>query len=54
VIFMDEGRIVEQGPPAEVLDRPREERTQRFLRRTLRLPDTLEELAIEEDKEDAE
>jgi polar amino acid transport system permease protein len=32
VIFMDEGSIVEQGTPAEVLDNPREERTQRFLR----------------------
>jgi polar amino acid transport system permease protein len=32
VIFMDEGRIVEQGPPAQVLGAPREERTRRFLR----------------------
>ena len=31
VVFMDEGRIVEQGPPAQVLDSPREERTKRFL-----------------------
>ncbi|MGZ8666803.1 MAG: amino acid ABC transporter ATP-binding protein [Solirubrobacterales bacterium] len=31
VIFMDGGVIVEQGPPAEVLGNPREERTQRFL-----------------------
>ncbi|WP_028923093.1 amino acid ABC transporter ATP-binding protein [Pseudonocardia acaciae] len=31
VVFMDEGRIVEQGPPAQVLDRPREERTRAFL-----------------------
>jgi polar amino acid transport system ATP-binding protein len=31
VIFMDEGRIVEHGPPAQVLDSPREERTKRFL-----------------------
>ena len=31
VVFMDGGVIVEQGPPAEVLERPREERTQRFL-----------------------
>jgi ABC-type polar amino acid transport system ATPase subunit len=31
VIFMDEGVIVEQGRPAEVLDNPREERTKRFL-----------------------
>jgi ABC-type polar amino acid transport system ATPase subunit len=31
IVFMDEGRIVEEGPPARVLDEPREERTQRFL-----------------------
>jgi ABC-type polar amino acid transport system ATPase subunit len=31
VVFMDEGRIVEQGKPADVLDDPREERTKRFL-----------------------
>ena len=31
VVFMDEGRIVEEGPPAQVLDSPREERTRRFL-----------------------
>ena len=32
VIFMDEGRIVEQGPPAQVIDNPHHERTRRFLR----------------------
>jgi ABC-type polar amino acid transport system ATPase subunit len=48
VIFMDDGKIVEQGRPEEVLDRPKEERTRRFLRRTLQLADSLEELAIEE------
>jgi ABC-type polar amino acid transport system ATPase subunit len=31
VIFMDEGRIVEEGRPADVLENPREERTKRFL-----------------------
>jgi polar amino acid transport system ATP-binding protein len=31
VVFMDEGAIVEQGPPAQILDDPREERTRRFL-----------------------
>jgi polar amino acid transport system ATP-binding protein len=31
VIFMDEGVIVEQGPPAELLDDPRQQRTKRFL-----------------------
>jgi polar amino acid transport system permease protein len=29
---MDEGRIVESGPAAEVLENPREARTQQFLR----------------------
>ncbi|HZC94896.1 MAG TPA: amino acid ABC transporter permease/ATP-binding protein [Bradyrhizobium sp.] len=32
VIFMDEGQIIEEGPPEQVLDQPRHERTQRFLR----------------------
>ena len=36
VIFMDGGRIVEEGRPAEVFSRPREERTRAFLRRLLR------------------
>ncbi|MDQ3823335.1 MAG: amino acid ABC transporter ATP-binding protein [Actinomycetota bacterium] len=49
LIFMDEGRIVEQGKPTDVLDRPREERTQRFLRRTLQLAHSLEELEITEE-----
>jgi polar amino acid transport system ATP-binding protein len=31
VIFMDGGVIVEEGPAKEVLDRPREQRLQRFL-----------------------
>ena len=33
VIFMDGGVIVEQGPAREVIDPPREERTQHFLSR---------------------
>lgn len=32
VVFMDEGVIVEEGPPEIVLERPREKRTQKFLR----------------------
>ncbi len=32
VVFMDGGVIVEDGPPREVLENPREERTQKFLR----------------------
>jgi polar amino acid transport system ATP-binding protein len=31
VVFLDAGRIVEQGPPAQVLETPREERTRAFL-----------------------
>ena len=31
VLFMDEGRLVEEGTPAELFDNPKEERTQRFL-----------------------
>ena len=31
VVFMDGGGIVEEGPPAQVLESPREERTQKFL-----------------------
>jgi polar amino acid transport system ATP-binding protein len=48
VVFMDGGKIVEEGKPTDVLDRPREERTQRFLRRTLQLAHSLEELTVEE------
>jgi ABC-type polar amino acid transport system ATPase subunit len=32
VLVMDEGRIIEHGPPEEVFKNPREERTRRFLR----------------------
>ncbi|MFE7650221.1 amino acid ABC transporter ATP-binding protein [Streptomyces phaeoluteigriseus] len=35
VVFMDDGRIVEQGPPTEVLERPKEERTRLFLSKVL-------------------
>jgi polar amino acid transport system ATP-binding protein len=31
VVFMDGGVIVEQGPPSQVIDDPREERTKKFL-----------------------
>jgi ABC-type polar amino acid transport system ATPase subunit len=48
VVFMDEGKIVEEGVPADILDRPRKERTQRFLRRSLQLAHSLEELTIDE------
>ena len=31
VIFMDDGVIVEHGPPSQVIDAPQEERTREFL-----------------------
>jgi polar amino acid transport system ATP-binding protein len=48
LVFMDEGRIVEQGRPADVLSNPREERTRRFLRRTLLLDHALEGITVTE------
>jgi polar amino acid transport system ATP-binding protein len=35
VVFMDEGRVVEQGPPESVLECPAEPRTREFLARVL-------------------
>ena len=35
VLFIDEGLILEEGPPAEIFDHPREERTRRFLSKVL-------------------
>ena len=35
VVFMDDGLIVEQGTPAEVLDAPRHARTRSFLAKVL-------------------
>ncbi|MFB8027929.1 amino acid ABC transporter ATP-binding protein [Streptomyces sp. NPDC056465] len=35
VVLMDEGRIVEQGTPCDVLDRPAQERTRAFLSKVL-------------------
>ncbi|WP_330315663.1 amino acid ABC transporter ATP-binding protein [Streptomyces platensis] len=35
VVFLDEGRIVEQGPPRVVLDHPEHERTRDFLSKVL-------------------
>jgi ABC-type polar amino acid transport system ATPase subunit len=48
LVFMDEGQIVEQGDPATVLDNPQAERTKRFLRRSLQLAHSLEELSMAE------
>jgi ABC-type polar amino acid transport system ATPase subunit len=36
VIFMDEGRIIEEGTPDEIFQHPKAERTQRFLEKVLR------------------
>ena len=33
VIFMDDGRIVEQGDPRQVFENPSKERTKQFLSR---------------------
>ncbi|MEU7056043.1 amino acid ABC transporter ATP-binding protein [Streptomyces sp. NPDC046197] len=35
VVFIDGGKIIEQGPPSEVLDKPRHERTRDFLSKVL-------------------
>ena len=35
VVFMDDGAIIEQGTPADVLDNPQHERTRAFLSRVL-------------------
>jgi polar amino acid transport system ATP-binding protein len=53
LIFMDGGRIVEEGRPTDVLDNPREERTRRFLRRSIQLAHSLEELSVNEEGADA-
>jgi ABC-type polar amino acid transport system ATPase subunit len=47
LIFMDDGHIVEQGRPQEVLSNPKEERTRRFLRRTMLLDHALEGMTVE-------
>ena len=36
VVFMDKGVIVEEGPPEQIFNNPKKERTQEFLKRTLR------------------
>jgi len=35
VVFMDKGRIVEEGPPSDIFSAPREERTRDFMRHIL-------------------
>jgi polar amino acid transport system ATP-binding protein len=38
VVFLDQGRVLEQGPPEQVFTAPTEERTRQFLRRVLPPP----------------
>ena len=35
VCFLHEGRVLESGPPAQVLTEPTEDRTRQFLRRVI-------------------
>ena len=35
VLFFDGGRIIEEGPPDQIFTKPREERTQAFLKKIL-------------------
>jgi polar amino acid transport system ATP-binding protein len=36
MLFFDDGRLIEEGPTAEVLDHPRETRTREFFRKVLK------------------
>ena len=35
VVFMDDGTVVEEGPPKDIFTNPKEERTRQFLKRIL-------------------
>jgi ABC-type polar amino acid transport system ATPase subunit len=35
VVFMDNGEIIESGPPEQLFTQPREERTRKFLQHIL-------------------
>jgi polar amino acid transport system ATP-binding protein len=39
VVFIDSGCVVEQGPPSQIFEQPRQERTRRFLSRSRIVPD---------------
>jgi polar amino acid transport system permease protein len=41
IVFIDGGVIVEEGPPAQLLDAPAQERTRRFLRRVAHAEDDI-------------
>ena len=55
VVYMDEGKFIEQGPPSEVFFNPKDERTIRFLRHILpeKEPQHAKELGIVPDDEGA-
>jgi ABC-type polar amino acid transport system ATPase subunit len=36
VIYIDHGRVLEEGPPAAIFDNPQQERTKAFLSRVLK------------------
>jgi polar amino acid transport system ATP-binding protein len=38
IVFMDQGRIVEQGPPADLREHPKTDRLKQFLSRLRRDP----------------
>jgi polar amino acid transport system ATP-binding protein len=35
IVFIDSGQVLEQGPPADVLDHPQHQRTREFLSKVL-------------------
>ncbi|MDE7228330.1 MAG: amino acid ABC transporter ATP-binding protein [Treponemataceae bacterium] len=39
VVFMDGGIVVEKGSPSQIFNRPKEERTKKFLQRILKTPE---------------
>ena len=39
VVFMDGGVVVEKGSPSQIFNRPKEERTKKFLQRILKTPE---------------
>ena len=44
VVFLQEGKLVEEGPPEKVLNEPEDERTRQFLRRFLTVEKAREEV----------
>ena len=48
IVFMENGVVVEQGPPEQILDAPREDGTRRFLRRFQHSSMPIEAATVEE------